>query len=217
MQLSIYTQFVLKKKYKIGFLGIHTRYKMQKETKNITLTENYIWKGQYGTFCTSWRQSHDCSGRASLVGPALELEAPAAPTPLAPSTSTSGVSTRRWETPAPGARANQRQRKHILLCTHSYGTFNKLHDKKHPYKPIPLITTYLLNPEQPSPFVTIWALITSTRWPKKSLHDTRLCNYTFQKYFIALGGLHPFWCCHLKPALHLHMQWYFFLLFFPFF
>lgn len=104
--------------------------------------------------------------------------------------------------------------KYILLCTHFYRTLNKLHDKKHPYKPIPLITTYLSNPEQPSPFVTIWALITSTWWPKKSLHDTWLCNYTFQKYFIALGGLHPFWCCHLKPALHLHMQWYFFLLFF---
>lgn len=43
-----------------------------------------------------------------------------------------------------------------MLCTRFYIMFNKLHDKKHHhYKPIPLITSYLLNPEQPSPFVTI--------------------------------------------------------------
>lgn len=50
---------------------------------------------------------------------------------------------------------NNQQGKDIMLCTHFY-MFNKLHDKKHPhYKPIPLITSYFLNPEQPSPFVTI--------------------------------------------------------------
>lgn len=49
-----------------------------------------------------------------------------------------------------------------MLCTRFY-MFNKLHDKKHHnYKPIPLITPYLFNPEQPSPFITILALITST-------------------------------------------------------
>lgn len=42
-----------------------------------------------------------------------------------------------------------------MLCTHFY-VFNKLHDKTHHhYKPIPLIASYFLNPEQPSPFVTI--------------------------------------------------------------
>lgn len=35
MQLSIYTQFVLKKSTKNFFVGLHTRYKMQKQTRNI--------------------------------------------------------------------------------------------------------------------------------------------------------------------------------------
>lgn len=91
-----------------------------------------------------------------------------------------------------------------MLCTRSYRVFNKLHDKKHHhYKPIPLITSYLLTPEQPSPFGTMGALITSTWWPKKSLHDTELCNYTSQKYSSILGDLHLFWCCHPTPALQL--------------
>lgn len=156
---------------------------MQKETKNITLTENYIWKGQYGTFLYFVTLEPRLKWPNEPHGAALKLEAPVLPTRLvcwllAPSTGTFGMSTQGWETPTPRARVNcflpitRNNGKSIMLCTHSYIMFNKLHDKKHLYKPVPLITTYLLNPEQPSPFGTIWALITSTWWPKKSLHDT---------------------------------------------
>lgn len=138
------------------------------------------------------------------------------------STRTFGISIQSWETPTPVARVNyflsitRNKGKYIMLCTHFYIMFNKLHDKKHhQYKPIPLITSYLLNPEQPSPFVTIWALITSTWWPKKiTSWYIELCNYTFQKYFIVVGGLHLFWCCHLKPALHFTYAVVLFLLLF---
>lgn len=85
--------------------------------------------------------------------------------------------------------------------------FNKLHNKKknqkptkntkkkHHYndKPMPLITSYLFNPEQPSPFITIGALTTSTWWLQITSWYIYiyiyiyLCNYACQKYVIPWG------------------------------
>lgn len=153
---------------------------MQNQTKNITLTENYIRKGQYGTFCTLWHNTR-LKWPNQLHRSVLKPNAPVTPAQAGvsasrqlwlyatPSTRTFGMSI-----PTPAARVNycrsitSNKGKYIMLCTRVYSMFNKLHDKKHhQYKPIPLITPYLLDPEQPSPFVTRWALITSTWWPKK--------------------------------------------------
>lgn len=71
MQLSIYTQFLLKKSTKI-FVGLHTRYKMQKQTKNILSQRTLSERDSMVPFCTCASKTSGAGQEFAMFGRALQ-------------------------------------------------------------------------------------------------------------------------------------------------